>query len=78
MNKIIFGSIVTSDSPRGSFNFRNLINVIFTGLIACIPVFILSISTQIEALDFGNYGWTLPIVLMILKALAETIKSPQS
>ena len=71
-NSILFGSIVTSDSPKGSFDFRNLINVIFTGLIACIPVFILSVSTQVETLDFGNYTWALPIVLMVLKAIAET------
>ncbi|MEK7112101.1 MAG: hypothetical protein AAB875_02125 [Patescibacteria group bacterium] len=74
MNKILLGSIVTSNSPSGSFDFRNLINVIFTGLLACVPVLANSLITQLPTLEWGNMGWMLPVVLMILKVLSEMKK----
>lgn len=72
-SKLYLGSIVESNSPRGSFSSRNLINVIFTGLIACAPIFLNSISVQAEALNWGSYGWALPVVTMLIKAIAETL-----
>ena len=74
---LLLGSIVTSDSPSGSFSWRNLVNVIFTGLIASIPVFVNSLIVQVPGMNFGSYNWMLPVIMMILKGVAETYKEKE-
>ena len=70
---ILLGSIIESSSPAGVFDQRNLINVIFTGLLACAPIFLNSITAQLPTLQWGQYGWMLPFVALIIKSLTETI-----
>lgn len=64
------GNIVTPTSAGGISNGRDMVNILWWGFLAIIPVFINSIAMNITALNLGNYGWILPIAAMILKSLA--------
>ena len=73
LGSILLGNIVTSESPSGKLDIRNFINIIFVGLLGCAPIFLNSISAQISTLSWGNYGYLLPIILMIIKGIAELL-----
>ena len=77
MTKILLGSIVESQSPAGVIDVHNLINIVFTGFIACLPAFLNSFTVQIQALDWGHYGFLLPVILVLIKTITESMANGQ-
>lgn len=71
---LVLGNIVKSESPKGKLDSRNFVNIVWVGLLGCLPVFLNSISTQIPTLSWGDKGWMVPIILLIIKAISETMK----
>lgn len=71
---LVLGNIVDSVSPKGKLDSRNVVNILWMGVIGCLPAFLNSITAQLPTLEWGNYGFVLPIILIVIKAISEALK----
>ena len=78
MNKFLLGNIVTPDSAKGELNQRNAINIVWVGFLGAILVFLGTVTTEIAALDWGQYGWLTPIAMMGVQALVDYLTDYKS
>ena len=74
----MLGNVVTPDSPKGELNKRNLINIVFSGLVLALITFLGHFAVGIETLDFGKYGWAVPFVGMAIKTAIDLLTNYQN
>lgn len=77
LQHLILGNIVTSESPSHSFSQRDLVNVIFSGFLSALIMFLTSSLTGIESLNLGNYGWIVPFLAVLMKTTVSFLSDYQ-